>query len=51
MRVVILHKFGDWIDMESKEERREKDDSRISFLGNWKDLYGIKDGTRGLREW
>ena len=51
MRVVKLHKFGDWIDMESKEERRVKEDSRKSSLGNWKDHYVIKEGTRGLREW
>lgn len=32
--------------MESKEERRVKDDSRISSLGNWKDLYGINWNKR-----
>ena len=32
--------------MESKEERRVKDDSRISSLGNWTDLYGINWNKR-----
>lgn len=30
--------------------KKRKDDSRISSLGNWKDLFMVLTGTRGLRE-